>query len=96
MPENVPNADPNGVEIFFSELDYQVVEGERAFGVVVTKTGSLQSPLFLTLTPLTFQEFRQARYPLPNEGVFNELSIIDPAECKSSLLPSVKVSQSQL
>ena len=85
------NIDPDDVEIFFSELDYQVVEGERAFEVVVTKMGFLQSPLFLTLTPLTFQEFQQARYPLPNEAVFNELNIIDPAECKS-LCPPVPCS----
>ena len=59
-----------------------MVEGERVFEVVVTKMGFTKSPLFLTLTPLTFQEFRQGRYPLPNEGVFNELNTIDPAECK--------------
>ena len=83
MPKkNLLHAGPNGVEVFFSELDYQVVEGERAFEVVVTKTGFVQSPLFLTLTPLTFDQFRQGRYPLPNEPVFDELNTINPAECK--------------
>ena len=72
---------PNDIEISFSEIDYQVVEGERAFEVVVTKLGDSKSPLFLTLTPLTFSEFHQGRYPLPDGDVFDELNIIDPAEC---------------
>lgn len=72
-----------GVEIFFGELDYQVVESKGVFEVVVTKMGFLRSPLFLTLTPLTFDEFEQGGYPLPNEPLFDELNIIDPAECKS-------------
>ena len=70
------------VEIFFGELDYQVVESNGVFEVVVTKTGFLKSPLYLTLTPLTFEEFKQGRYRLPNEAVFDELNTIDPAECE--------------
>ena len=50
------------VEIFFGELDYQEVEGNGAFQVVVTKMGVLQNPLFLTITPLTFDEFREGEY----------------------------------
>ena len=71
------------VEIFFGELDYQVVESKGVFEVVVTKMGFLRSPLFLTLTPLTFEQFKQEGYPLPDEAVFDELNTIDPAECKS-------------
>lgn len=42
--------------------------------------GSLQSTLFLTITPLTFAEFRQGGFRVPNERVFDELNTIDPAE----------------
>ena len=73
------------VEIFFGELDYQEVEGDGSFEVVVTKMGSLQSALFLTITPLTFNEFRERGLRLPNEQVFDELNTIDPAESKHFL-----------
>lgn len=74
-----------GVEIFFGELDYQEVEGNGAFQVVVTKMGVLQNPLYLTITPLTFDEFRQEGHPLPEEEIFSQLNTINPAECKLSL-----------
>ena len=72
------------MQIFFGELDYQQLESNGAFKVVVTKVGLLRSALFLTITPLTFEEFRQGGYRLPNEEVFDELNTIDPAECKPS------------
>jgi hypothetical protein len=72
----------DGVEVFFGELDYQEVEGNGAFQVVVTKMGVLQNPLFLTITPLTFDEFRREGHDLPDEEIFSQLNTIDPAECK--------------
>jgi hypothetical protein len=70
----------DGVEVFFGELDYQEVEGNGAFQVVVTKMGVLQNPLFLTITPLTFDEFRREGHDLPDEEIFSQLNTIDPAE----------------
>lgn len=72
----------DGVQIFFGELDYQEVESDGTFEVVVTKMGPLQSTLFLTITPLTFDEFRRRNFRVPDEPVFNELNTIDPAESK--------------
>lgn len=75
-----------GVEIFFGELDYQEIESAGAFEVVVTKMGFLRSALSLTITPLTFDEFRRAGFSVPDERVFDELNTLDPAECKGTLL----------
>ena len=58
------------------------MEGNGAFQVVVTKMGVLQNPLFLTITPLTFDEFRREGHDLPDEEIFSQLNTIDPAECK--------------
>lgn len=71
-----------GVEIFFGELDYQEVESVGAFEVVVTKMGFLRSALSLTITPLTFDEFRRAGFSVPDERVFDQLNTLDPAECE--------------
>ena len=56
------------------------MERNGAFEVVVTKMGFLKSNLYLRITPLTFDEFEKSDFQLPDEGIFDELNSIDPAE----------------
>lgn len=48
--------------------------------------GFLRGALSLTITPLTFDEFRRAGFSVPDERVFDQLNTLDPAECKDTLL----------
>lgn len=86
----------DSVEIFFGELDYQEVESNDVFKVVVTKMGFLRNNLFLTITPLTFDEFRQAGHRLPDEEVFDQLNTVNPAECKPFFIMGSTINDLQI
>ena len=67
-------------QIGFGEVDYRQRESEGVINVVVTKIGVLQSDLYLNVIPLTYDEFLESGYEIPDDGTFSTLP--DPAECK--------------
>ena len=67
-------------QIGFGEVDYRQRENKGAITVVITKTGVLQSDLYLNVIPLTYDKFLESGYEIPDDGTF--LTLPDPAECK--------------
>lgn len=72
--------EPGKAQIGFGEVDYRQRESEGVIDVVVTKIGLLQSDLYLNVIPLTYDEFLQSGYKIPDDSTF--MTLPDPAECK--------------
>ena len=70
------------VDIEFTEIDFQVIEIEGKINVTLSAMGNTPIDLGLTITPLTFDEYRmQYGRPLPEE-IERRSQGIDRAECE--------------
>lgn len=74
-----------GLQIGFSEVDYQQQEGGGCIFAVVFNEGVLSHDVFLNIHPLTVEQFEERGFALPSLPRFAHLP--DPAECKWTSWP---------
>ena len=74
-----------GLQIGFSEVDYQQQEDRGCIFVVVFHEGVLSQDVFLNIHPLTVEQYEERGFVLPPLPRFAHLP--DPAECKQNSWP---------
>ena len=72
------------MDVEFSELDFQAVEGEGAIDATLSVDGNSPIDLVLVITPFTFDEYNMQLGRALHPAIALRAAGIDRAECEST------------